>query len=70
MNLDSIKRNLSNIPGWRTHRKIVVIESDDWGSVRMPSRKVYNALKIKGIDLSSGDSLRYNLYDSLATSED
>ena len=32
-------RNLSNLPGWRTSRKIVVIESDDWGTIRMPSNK-------------------------------
>jgi len=37
----ALRKNLVNIPGWRTNRKIVVIESDDWGSVRMPSREVY-----------------------------
>lgn len=65
-----ITRNLSNLPGWRTTRKIVVIESDDWGSIRMPSRKVFNTLSKAGLDLKSGDSLRYNLYDSLATTDD
>jgi len=33
-------RNVANIPGWRTDRKIVVIESDDWGAIRMPSKEV------------------------------
>ena len=65
-----IMRNLSNIPGWRTKRKIVVFESDDWGSIRMPSRKVFGDLIKAGVDLTSGDGLRYNLYDSLATTED
>lgn len=32
-----ITHNLLNIPGWHTNRRIVVIESDDWGSVSMPS---------------------------------
>ena len=39
-----IKKNLVNIPGWRTKKRIIVIESDDWGSVRMPSKEVYNIL--------------------------
>jgi hypothetical protein len=63
-------RNLSNIPGWTTKRKIIIIESDDWGSIRMPSRKVFNILESKGLNLTGGDSRRYNLYDTLASSED
>jgi len=63
-------RHISNIPGWRTNRKIVVLESDDWGSIRMPSRKVFESLSLKNIDLISGDSMRYNRYDSLATADD
>ena len=42
-----LMRNLSNLPGWRTKRKIVVIESDDWGSIRMPSKRAYEELKLK-----------------------
>ena len=30
-----------NLRGWKTNRKIVVIESDDWGSIRMASLKSY-----------------------------
>ncbi len=62
-----ITRNLLNIPGWRTNRKIVVIESDDWGSIRMPSREVYEDLLQKGIRV---DKLSYNRYDSLASEND
>jgi hypothetical protein len=29
-----MNKNLSNLLGWRTNRKIIVIESDDWGSFR------------------------------------
>lgn len=63
-------RNLSNIPGWSTRRKILVIESDDWGSIRMPSEKAYHALLAKGLPVSEGDSGPYNLYDTLADKDD
>jgi hypothetical protein len=32
---NSIARNQVNIPGCSTSRKIVVFESDDWGSIRI-----------------------------------
>lgn len=47
--INNILRNLSNIPGWITNRKIVVIESDDWGSIRMPSKAVCDQLDQEGI---------------------
>lgn len=37
-----IRKNIINIPGWNTKRKIVVFESNDWGSIRMSSIDVYN----------------------------
>ena len=61
--------NLSNLPGWRTNRKIVVIESDDWGSVRMPSSDTMRKLQADGMDLAGGSN-RYNLNDTLATVKD
>jgi hypothetical protein len=63
----SIIRNISNLPGWRTNRKIVVFESDDWGSIRMPSKEVYENLLKKGIRV---DNLSYNKYDSIASEKD
>lgn len=65
-----IIRNLSNLPGWRTNRKLIVIESDDWGSIRMPSIKAFEQLVASGIDVKSGDAKRYNENDSLASKED
>jgi hypothetical protein len=62
--------HLKNLPGGFTGRKIVVVESDDWGSIRMPSRAVYKKLLNAGLDLNGGDGLRYSLYDSLETSSD
>jgi hypothetical protein len=67
---NTVSSHLRNFPGWRTHRRIVVIESDDWGSIRMPSRLVYKKLLNAGLDLNGGDGLRFSLYDSMATSSD
>lgn len=62
-----IFHNLVLIPGWHTKRHIVVIESDDWGAIRMPSRDVYEMLLKKGIRV---DKDPYCRYDGLATKED
>ena len=64
---DLIRKNLSNIPGWSTKRKIVVIESDDWGSVRIKDKDAYKALKNKGLNV---DSKRYNQVDTLESNDD
>ena len=63
----TIRQNILNIPGWRTNRHIVVIESDDWGSIRMPSKEVYNILLKAGIRV---DKSRYCMNDSIASVED
>jgi hypothetical protein len=57
---------ISNLPGWRTGRKIVVIESDDWGSVYMPDRKSLESLKAKGVPLTS----HYVNNDTLESNDD
>jgi hypothetical protein len=62
-----ITHNLINIPGWHTKRKIVVIESDDWGSIRMPSKAVYDKLLHEGYAVNQRP---YERYDSLASQED
>ncbi|NWJ51752.1 MAG: hypothetical protein HXX14_12905 [Bacteroidetes bacterium] len=62
-----LTRNLLNIPGWKTTRKIVVIESDDWGSIRMPSTDVYEVFLKKGYDVNKSD---YNKLDSLESNDD
>jgi hypothetical protein len=60
-------QNLINVPGWRTKRKIVIIESDDWGSIRMPSNEVYSRFVSKGLNLSETD---YNRIDTLECNDD
>ena len=62
-----IKGNILNAKGWKTDRKLLVIESDDWGSIRMPSKKVYTAFKKKGFGVEYS---LYNRLDSLASEED
>ena len=56
--LNKIKQNLINIPGWKTNSRIVIFESDDWGSIRMPSRIAYNSLIKNGIRVDQ------SVYDS------
>jgi hypothetical protein len=71
MNLNTLKKytkkSLLNLRGWRTNKKIVVIESDDWGSIRMPSKEVYNTFLKAGIPVNK---CAYNKYDSLESEED
>lgn len=64
---EDIRKVLINILGWRTNKKIVVIESDDWGSIRMQSRESYEALKAKGYQV---DNCGYNRFDSLESNDD
>lgn len=63
----TLARNFINIPGWRTNRRIVIFESDDWGSIRMPSSEVYSKFISRGFDISKSD---YNRLDSLECNKD
>lgn len=50
MNLSNIlRKNYINLRSWSTKQKIVVIESDDWGSIRMRNQEAYQYLLSKGI---------------------
>ena len=64
---DDIILNLKNIPGWRSRRKIVVFECDDFGGIRMPSASVFYRLKERGLNISTS---RFNIYDTLESGED
>lgn len=64
---NSIRDNLINFLGWRTDRKIIVFESDDWGSIRMPGKEIYSKLKKSPI----GKSLKlFDRLDCLERKED
>jgi len=67
MLIQQIKNYIKNLPGFHTKRKIVVIESDDWGSNRMPSQEAFEALKSRKI---INDNNRYDRYDTLAGEND
>ncbi|HPE97812.1 MAG TPA: hypothetical protein PKX04_07635 [Chitinophagales bacterium] len=51
----------------RHKRRILIIESDDWGTIRMPSSSVYQMLLSKGYPV---DKCPYNRNDSLETDAD
>lgn len=63
----ALRVNVSNIPGWRTKRHIVVIESDDWGSIRMSSKEAYERMLKLGMPV---DRSHYNKFDSLECNDD
>ncbi|MEN9790656.1 MAG: hypothetical protein RLZZ63_314 [Gemmatimonadota bacterium] len=65
--LTAAKGHLINIPGWRTSRHLVVIESDDWGMVRTASRDAYTQLLAKGHPV---DTSPYSQNDCLESNED
>lgn len=75
MNYKQISRGVKNRAynyinqrrGWTTNRKIVVIESDDWGSIRMPSRDVYDKCLKEGYSVNKNF---YEMYDSLESEDD
>ncbi|MBW6492733.1 MAG: hypothetical protein K0B15_16230 [Lentimicrobium sp.] len=66
-NAKTLLRTISNFPGWGTKRKIVVFESDDWGSIRMASKRTFEELLSKSIPADKG---HYNRYDSLESNTD
>lgn len=63
----NLTHNLLNLPGWSTKRKIVVIESDDWGSIRMTSKDSYQYFLNKGYPV---DKCPYNRFDALECNKD
>ncbi|HIB38455.1 polysaccharide (de)acetylase [Mesonia sp.] len=65
--IDKLKKILINLPGWRTNSKVIVIESDDWGSIRSSSNKALEDLKNSGIKV---DNCSYMQNDAIASNED
>ena len=57
----------TNLKGKNISQKIVVIESDDWGSIRMPNKNVFNELIKAGVPV---DKSAYCKFDSLENEED
>lgn len=63
----NIRKHLSNIPGWNTKRKLIVIESDDWGSIRTRSRRDYDKMLRLGLNV---DASHFTKYDCLESNQD
>ncbi len=64
---ENIKWNLGHFLGKRTSTKKIIIQSDDWGTIRMPSRKAYDRLISKGVSV---DKNAFSKYDALESNED
>lgn len=65
--LKNILRNYYYLKGWHTRRKLLIIESDDWGSIRMSSKSCFNRLLKKGYPLAN---CAYNKNDALESNAD
>lgn len=64
---NKILSNRINYSGWKTERKIVVIESDDWGAIRMPNIEVFKKAIDLGLPIKNNP---YNRVDTLANQAD
>ena len=58
--------NIKNIYGWKTPRRIVVISVDDYGNVRLDSKKARKNMDNAGLKVLS----RFDAYDALETKAD
>lgn len=54
----------SGFIGWKTNKKIVVIESDDWGAIRIPNKDVRDAFIKEGIGLNKNIFTNLDCLDS------
>jgi hypothetical protein len=62
-----LAKNYINARGWSSSKKYVIIESDDWGSVRMPSKEVYNKLLENNVEV---DKFSFDKHDALESEDD
>lgn len=65
--IKNISFNAQSIIGKTVNERLIVIQSDDWGSVRMSSKQAFNNLKNGGIPV---DTSAYNKFDALASEDD
>lgn len=65
--LEKIIRKYIDCQQWKSNRKIIVLESDDWGSIRMSSPEAYIKLKNK---YPQFDNDYYSKFDTIAQVDD
>lgn len=58
--------HIKNIPGWRTNRKLVVFSVDDYGNIRIASKKARSNIDKVVMESTS----HFDSYDNLETRED
>lgn len=61
--------NLKNVRGWRTRRRLVVFNVDDYGNVRLASRQARDELGMAGLVVDTPTS-RFDRLDAIETRED
>lgn len=61
-----LQDNIKNIFGWKTNRKLLVISVDDYGNVRVDSKRSRENLDRAGLKVQS----RFDAFDSLETEND
>lgn len=64
---EKIAKNYINAIGWKTKQKYIIIESDDWGAIRMPSKEVLRHLVANDIPV---DKLHIDKFDSVESEDD
>ncbi len=62
----SLKDNIKNIPGWKTDRKMVIFAVDDYGNVRLDSRKARENMDRAGMKAEN----HFDAFDTLETRPD
>lgn len=62
--LGKLRKIGSNAFGWRTNRKIIVIESDDWGSIRTRDLEALNYLRKKGFEVDNSNFVKYDSFET------
>ena len=62
-----LAKNYINFRGWSSNKKFILIESDDWGSVRMASNEAYNDFLSQKIPVNKN---YFTKYDCLESKED
>jgi hypothetical protein len=64
LNISRLKKTVLNKPGWQTKKKIIVIESDDWGSIAVRSKKELDRLESKGVPIPDNPFARLDCLES------
>lgn len=64
---EKLAKNYINARGWKTNQKYLLIESDDWGTIRLPSKETYEIFYKNNIDLNK---ISFDKQDALESSDD